>query len=205
MFLNDRSSILGDMARPKLHERDETLRKALDFFWKNGFSGGSTRELGQALEMHPGSIYSAFGSKEGLCLEVLELYGRQSHQRFSESMDEAGFFQGLKMYLTAMVIGKQHPCTCFVAKTLSSHLESEQALVERAKALMEEFRAMLKSQVVKAQKSGEISPEVDADAFTTLVQVQLMGVRSFADSVDEPAKLEEAIEEAIRVLKLAAS
>ena len=192
------------MARPKLHERDETLRKALDFFWKNGFSGGSTRELGQALDMHPGSIYSAFGSKEGHCLEVLELYGKQSHQWFSECMDEAGFFEGLKIYLTAMVIDKKHPCTCFVAKTLSSHLESEQTLVERAKALMEEFRGELRSQVEKARKAGEIGPNVDLDAFTTMVLVQLTGVRSFADSVDERAELERAIEEAVRLLKLAA-
>ena len=192
------------MARPKLHERDETLRKALDFFWKNGFSGGSTRELGQALDMHPGSIYSAFGSKEGLCLEVLELYGRQSHEWFSECMGSGGFFEGLKEFLTAMVIDKKHPCTCFVAKTLSSHLESEQKLVERAKTLMAEFRGLLESQVERARDSGEIGPGVDTEAFTTMVQVQVMGVRSFADSVDERAALEKAIEEAVELLKLAA-
>lgn len=202
--MNDRSSIVEHMARPKLHERDETLRKALDFFWKNGFSGGSTRELGQALDMHPGSIYSAFGSKEGLCLEVLELYGKQSHEWFSHRLAEAGFFEGLKMYLTDVVIDKKHPCTCFVAKTLSSHLESEQNLVERAKELMEEFRRELRSRVEEAQQAGEIGSGVDLESFATLVQVQLMGVRSFADSVDERAALEKAIEEAVGLLRLAA-
>lgn len=190
------------MARPKLHKRDETLKKAADFFWKNGFSGGSTRELGQALDMHPGSIYSAFGSKEGLCLEALDFYGQQSHQKFVAHMDESGFFEGLRGFLRDLVSEHENPSTCFVVKTLSSKLECEQNLVCRAKQLLAQFREEMRDRIVAAQATGEIAAEVDPSAFAALVQVQLMGVRSLADATSGSLDMAQVVDDAVELLRL---
>lgn len=192
------------MARPKRHEREETLEKAVSFFWKNGFSGGSTRELGQALDMHPGSIYAAFGSKEGLCLEALDFYGEKFHQKFVELMDQKDFFEGLRAFLQAVVAERDLPSTCFVAKTLTSRVECEQRLVDRAKEMMSQFQQALIERVAQAQQDGEISRSIDSPAFAALVQAMIMGIRGYADAIPGDADLEPVVEEALTALKLRA-
>nr|WP_067293017.1 helix-turn-helix domain-containing protein [Marinobacterium profundum] len=55
-------------------DRDTVVRSAMALFWQKGFGGTSTRDLQQALNMHPGSIYAAFGNKAGLYREALDAY-----------------------------------------------------------------------------------------------------------------------------------
>lgn len=191
------------MPRPKLHKREETLRKALAFFWKNGFSGGSTRELGQALEMHPGSIYSSFGSKEDLCLETVELYAKESGQEFENGLSGPDFFASLSEYLRKQLSAKDRPSLCFLVKTYSSQLGKDQKLATRARELAQCFRETLKARVARAQDDGQIDENIDPETFGTLIQVQIMGLRCLADSAPEPMILQRAISDVVELLKLA--
>ncbi|MEP3563102.1 MAG: helix-turn-helix domain-containing protein, partial [Marinobacter sp.] len=59
------------MANKVKFERENVVRVASELFWKKGFHATSTRDLQDAVNMRPGSIYSAFGSKEGLYSESL--------------------------------------------------------------------------------------------------------------------------------------
>ena len=58
-------------------ERETVVRLASQLFWEKGFNATSTRDLQDAINMRPGSIYSAFGSKEGLYIESLKNYTMQ--------------------------------------------------------------------------------------------------------------------------------
>ena len=62
------------MARPAIHDRDEALARALRLFWAQGFHATSLKDIEKALDMRPGSIYAAFGSKEGLYRAALARY-----------------------------------------------------------------------------------------------------------------------------------
>ena len=189
------------MARPKLHQREETLKKALSFFWKNGFSGGSTRELGQALGLHPGSIYSSFGSKEKLYLEAIELYVREFEGVFVACFEGRDFFGGLTEFLSHLVSDSGHPCTCFLAKTYSSQLNNEQILADRAKELVAEFRRSIAAQIIEAQSKGELSTELDPEAFASVVQTQIMGLRTLADSAPGDEVLKRAVKDVVKLLE----
>lgn len=192
------------MPRPKLHQREDTLKRALSFFWKNGFSGGSTRDLGQALGLHPGSIYSSFGSKEKLYLEAIELYARDFKEAFDSCFEGREFFSGLSQFLSLLVSDSEHPCTCFLAKTYSSQLNEEQALADKARELVTEFRHSIATRIAEAQSRGELSKEADPEALATVVQTQIMGLRTLADSSPGVEVLERAVEEVVKMLKGAA-
>ncbi|MCA9695658.1 MAG: helix-turn-helix transcriptional regulator, partial [Myxococcales bacterium] len=53
----------------------------MEVFWREGFHGASIAQLGAAMGLRPGSIYAAFGSKEGLFREALAAYTRQVRAR----------------------------------------------------------------------------------------------------------------------------
>src|SRR5690606_26257896 len=60
--------------RPRSFDREEALRAALRVFRERGYEGTSVAELQDALGISPPSLYAAFGSKEELFREAVELY-----------------------------------------------------------------------------------------------------------------------------------
>ncbi len=62
------------MARPREFDRDQALRMARDAFWARGYEATSIADLVEALGLASARIYAAFGSKEDLFREAVELY-----------------------------------------------------------------------------------------------------------------------------------
>jgi AcrR family transcriptional regulator len=61
--------------RPRNFDREEALRRAIDVFWARGFDGATLEELQAAMGgIAPPSFYAAFGSKDQLFREAVELY-----------------------------------------------------------------------------------------------------------------------------------
>ncbi len=62
------------MGRRKTYDRDEIAEKAMRLFWAKGYHATSTRDLTDAMQINPYSLYAEFGSKEGLYEAALERY-----------------------------------------------------------------------------------------------------------------------------------
>ncbi|OLF55787.1 TetR/AcrR family transcriptional regulator [Pseudomonas chlororaphis] len=60
--------------RPREFDRQQALHKARDVFWQRGFEATSMSDLVDALGIASARIYAAFGSKEALFREAIELY-----------------------------------------------------------------------------------------------------------------------------------
>lgn len=62
------------VGRPREFDRGEMLAKARDAFWVRGYEGVSMADLVEAMGIASARIYAAFGSKEQLFREAVELY-----------------------------------------------------------------------------------------------------------------------------------
>lgn len=62
------------MARKKEYIESEVVEKAMYLFWKNGFETTSMQMLEKEMGINKFSIYSSFGSKNGLFIESLKCY-----------------------------------------------------------------------------------------------------------------------------------
>ncbi len=62
------------MARPREFDRALALRKARDAFWSRGYEATSMADLVEVLGLASARIYAAFGSKDDLFREAVELY-----------------------------------------------------------------------------------------------------------------------------------
>ena len=61
--------------RPRSFDRAEALRQAMTVFWRLGYEGTTLEDLQAAMGgISPPSMYAAFGSKENLFREAVELY-----------------------------------------------------------------------------------------------------------------------------------
>jgi AcrR family transcriptional regulator len=76
--------------RPRTFDRDEALRAALMIFWEKGYEGASLEELQSAMgAISPPSFYAAFGSKERLFFEAVDLYVKTVGARPRHALESA--------------------------------------------------------------------------------------------------------------------
>ena len=62
------------MARPREFDRDVALQAAMLVFWRKGFLATSMNDLCDAMGIRSPSLYAAFGSKENVYVEAVQLY-----------------------------------------------------------------------------------------------------------------------------------
>src|SRR5688500_2590807 len=74
--------------RPRSFDRDEALRKAMRLFWEVGYDGATLERLqsGMGIVAAP-SFYAAFGSKEQLFREAIDLYCTGIFCVFTQAME----------------------------------------------------------------------------------------------------------------------
>lgn len=65
------------MARHREFDIDQALDRAMGVFWLHGYAGAPIQEICEAMQLKPGSVYAAFGSKHGLFLAVVKRYIEQ--------------------------------------------------------------------------------------------------------------------------------
>lgn len=74
--------------RPRAFDRERVIGIALDLFWRQGFEGTSIHQLTLAMGIAPPSLYAAFGSKEDLYREAVELYLSRYTSFMNHFLDE---------------------------------------------------------------------------------------------------------------------
>lgn len=62
------------MARSLEFNEEEAIKKAMDVFWKKGYSGTSIRDLAEAMNIKISSIYNTLGDKHQLFIKCIRSY-----------------------------------------------------------------------------------------------------------------------------------
>lgn len=173
--------------RPREFDRDLALERARDLFWARGYEGVSMSDLVAALGIASARIYAAFGSKEALFREAIELYeaeeGGFADRALSEAKDirsalEEMFRAAIELYTIGrrgcMVVSAGTNCTrenAAVGAWLSEHRKA------RTQSIIDRLR--------EAKHSGEIADHVDEAALGDCCATMLHGVSVQArDGVD---------------------
>lgn len=72
--------------RPREFDREEKLRVAMQVFWRLGYEATSMADLRAALSITQASLYAAYGSKEALFREAVDLYRRTDGDTTSRAL-----------------------------------------------------------------------------------------------------------------------
>ena len=78
------------MTRMPAYDRDAALEAAIRLFWAKGYHATSLKDLENALNMRPGSIYAAFKSKQALFLAAMERYFEKMQSGFRADRKSVG-------------------------------------------------------------------------------------------------------------------
>jgi len=175
--------------RPREFDRTEALNKAMNLFWKQGYTATSMSDLYQAMGIKSPSLYAAFGSKEALYDEVLQHYekciapliwGDLSHET-SPKAAVATWLERSAQTLTR----SDMPRGCMVALSAVGS-EGNDRLGARVRQMRARGMEMLKARLTQAQTQGELPAGTDIDTlaklFTSIQQGMSIQARDGASS-----------------------
>lgn len=193
------------MANKIKFERETVVRLASQLFWQKGFHATSTRDLQEVINMRPGSIYAAFGSKEGLYSESLKDYTAQMKSQIDGFLSSADtVLGGLRAFVENIII-ETKDCSpsaiCMLVKANSEFAEKEANLYELSVNLAVQFEAYLTQLFEQAINKGELNSTLTALEYARFFQVQFTGLRGYFNRPDVVQLAQPMIDQMFLLLK----
>ena len=144
------------------------------------------------MDKRPGSIYSAFGSKEGLYLEVLNHYTDVLHEQIMAVANSDNTLQQLREFLRSPLTvddSAAHKIQCLIVKTQADWAELPEGVKNALQTALANLREAFKAVIIKAQSVGELPRELPEERVAMWLQGQFIALRTLATSVALPASL----------------
>lgn len=175
-------------------DRDEVIEKAMDLFWQRGYSASSMQQVVKATGLKPGSIYLAFGSKEGLFSEALEGYAQKAlaHKReLIESAPSIGV--GICRLLEENVQDSTQAnySSCFLIKTRLELAAEGNALYAFASAKLDEVESLY-CHYLEQEFDAELSKRR-----ATSIMLHLFGMRVYGYQPDSADRMRAGLREGL--------
>ncbi|MBB6465186.1 AcrR family transcriptional regulator [Aminobacter lissarensis] len=159
---------MSQKGRPRSFDRDAALRQAMRVFWKKGYDGASLSDLTVAMGINSPSLYAAFGSKEALFREAVDLYGATEGFEIWRAFERPGSARdAIADFLRASARAFSEPGDpkgCLIVlgalNVSETNVEVFRDLSERRMSSARDLAGRLKQAVA----AGELPETVDCDA-----------------------------------------
>lgn len=186
------------MPRTTQYNRDHVLQKAVNLFWRRGYHATSLKAIEEELDMRPGSLYAAFGNKQGLFNAAIDTYAQAMRAGVKAHIESRGkVIEGVIGYLRALLLDSpgQHPAACMVVKTLLESTDLDKSLHDKAVSLLQQVEDDFSELFEQAKAAGELHKNVDSRRLARLLQTQIMGARSFSHSNNHPEVIQHLLDD----------
>jgi AcrR family transcriptional regulator len=139
-------------------------------FWRKGFAAASMNDLCDAMGVRSPSLYAAFGSKEALYLEALELYIATVGPRVWGALGEgktarAGVENLLLAATESLPQSRASPAGCMAALGAVCD-EWPPGIAEAVRKIRIDMLGMLRSRLKAGAANGELPPTTDIEALS---------------------------------------
>ena len=187
------------MSAPIKFNRDEVIEKAKNLYWEKGYHATSMRNLQDVVNMHPGSIYAAFGSKDKLFTESLNRYAVEGAKRLADCMAQKDtVLDGLQHFIHTVIVCNKATAPsgmCMIVKTVAELTQNDSPeLLAHATSILEGIEASFATLFAQAVDSGEIGKDKDPIELARYLQIQIIGLRTYAQVTSDQQAVERYID-----------
>jgi AcrR family transcriptional regulator len=166
--------------RPREFDKNAALVKVRDLFWRRGYEGVSMADLVKELGLASARIYAAFGSKEELFREAVELYEAQEGAFADRALvEESTVVRAIeRMFLEAIDLytRKQGPRGCMVVSAAMNCTDQNEPVREWLGSHRRARTASIVNRIQKAVDDGELPDGIDATSLGDLYAAALHGI-----------------------------
>lgn len=176
------------MARPSAFDRQAAIDLAMHELWRSGYEATSVKAMSERLGITRSSYYNAFGSREGLFKEALELYLAQSpHGALLEEPSDGAILpliSGTFRTICAVRANDPEHRGCLAVNCvgeLGTSNEPGRLCTEAIMASANRLEELLRLAVER----GEISAETDTRTTALALQSLMVGINTLAKAVHD--------------------
>lgn len=156
------------MGRNKQFELNQVLDCAMREFWRKGYSATSIPKLEAEMGISRQSLYDTFKSKRGLFLRVLKHYHETVIvKNFSLIENASSPKAGICGYFRARAkdaLNDSDIKGCLVTNSIAELAQHDCQVRTQTKTTLQHMRSVFRNTLARAQKSNEISNQLDIDA-----------------------------------------
>ena len=153
--------------RPRTFDREEALKKAMLVFWEKGFEGTTMADLIAAIGMKAPSVYAAFGNKDALFREAVELYLGQVEQGPLKALSAStSILDALESSLSESVkmLSGSEASSCLIMAGAINCAPEHQEHVQHLRNLRSLYKEALKARFEQALEDGQLIEGAQPDA-----------------------------------------
>ncbi|MGW2710643.1 TetR/AcrR family transcriptional regulator [Streptomyces sp. NPDC001356] len=190
------------MARPRQFDTDAAVEQAMALFWRQGYRATAMPRLTELLGIGSGSLYAAFGSKDGLYAQALRRYCDDLVATLDREVRAGGDIRtALRRLLLAMVTADaaEPERGCLLVNAIVERAAHD-GTVEQAGTAVTAIEAVLTEALERARVRGELSGERSPAEVARFLTTFIQGLHVMGQARADRAFLEPAVAVALRVL-----
>lgn len=187
--------------RPRAFDRDIALARAMETFWEYGYEATSMTGLTAAMGISSPSLYAAFGSKERLFREAVELYERTAGEPVSRALvEQPTAYDAVAAMLRTNArdyTGPGHPTGCMIVLSALNCSESGAGARDHLAGIRRDGTDALRARLDQAVREGELPPGTDTSGAAAFYTAVLQGMSVQARDGAGRAELERIADRAL--------
>ena len=176
----------------------------MELFWERGYEATSLRDLTDALGIGSGSLYAAFGSKDGLFQAALARYRQEQAQPLVDALSADGEIRAVIRralgMIVAMDVSDERRRGCLVVNSATERIPRDGATAAAVRGVLASIRDALEDALRRAQQRGELGPGKDPHALAGFFLTFINGLRVAAKTDPDERSLTSGAEAALTVL-----
>lgn len=166
--------------RPRAFDRREGLLKAMRLFWKLGYESTSMADLRAALGVTQASLYAAYGNKETLFREAVDLYrswdGIGTAKALREEPTAKGAIIALLRNAVDLFSQKDAPGGCLVVLGALKCGPENKSVQDHLASFRRKTGKDIATRLKRGQRAGELPRTVDTGALAAYYTTVLHGL-----------------------------
>ncbi len=182
--LSNKSEIAA-MAGIRQFNEEQTLERALEVFWRKGFGATSMPELAEATGVQRGSLYNAYGDKQGLFLAVFARYKAGFLAAAGETLTSPDTREALKAFFTfaiASMKSGEAARGCLSTKTTVDENASAEPIRDALRGMVDGLEGLLAERLSQATEPLALPIEDAARLLVTLTRGIVVIERLYPDT-----------------------
>lgn len=159
------------MARTIEFNEEVAIQKAMEVFWKKGYSGASMRDLTDAMQINSSSLYNTIGDKRQLFVKCIRNY---TESRVAEAKAHAANIKSPLKAIVSFINESANTIlysnnSCLAIKTTFELAADDKDVQEILKKDSDFTHGLILGLVQRAMAAQEIDPKEDAEMITEYI------------------------------------
>ncbi|WP_175405107.1 TetR/AcrR family transcriptional regulator [Salinimonas lutimaris] len=180
-----------------IYEQTELLDKATELFWQKGFQATSMRDIQQALDMRPGSLYARFSGKADLFEKVIGHYAEQILGRLESAGAHESPLDACREFMVEELIRpaeKRYQRQCLLLNALAEHDKLDDGAKDALFQAMQKLHQGFAVVAGGLKNAGIIDAGVPEAQVGQWLQIQFVGLRNAAFLAQDDSQITLLIE-----------